>query len=43
MSPTDVLQLIKDKCVNFVDRRLTDTKGQKHNVTVPDQTLDYDF
>ena len=43
MSPADVLQLIKDKGVKFVDLRLTDTKGQEQHVTVPSHTVDEDF
>ena len=43
MSPADVLQLIKDKGVKFVDLRLTDTKGQEQHVTVPAHTVDEDF
>jgi len=43
MSPADVLQLIKEKGIKFVDLRLTDTKGQEQHVTVPAHTVDDDF
>ncbi len=43
MSPADVLQLIKDKGVKFVDLRLTDTKGKEQHVSVPARTVDEDF
>src|SRR5512135_1534718 len=35
MSPADVLKLIKDKEVKFVDFRFTDTKGKEQHVQVP--------
>jgi glutamine synthetase len=35
MSPADVLKLIKEKKVKFVDYRFTDTKGKEQHVTVP--------
>jgi hypothetical protein len=35
MSPNDVLQLIKDREVKFVDLRFTDTKGKEQHVSVP--------
>jgi len=35
MSASDVLKLIKDKDVQFVDLRFTDTKGKEQHVTVP--------
>ena len=34
-SPADVLQMIKDNDVKFVDFRLTDTKGKEQHVSVP--------
>jgi glutamine synthetase len=35
MSPAEVLKLIKDKKVKFVDYRFTDTKGKEQHVSVP--------
>ena len=35
MTPEDVLKLIKDKEVKFVDLRFTDTRGKEQHVTVP--------
>ena len=35
MTPDDVLKLIKDKEVKFVDIRFTDTRGKEQHVTVP--------
>src|SRR5690606_2220904 len=35
MSPAEVLKLIKDKNIKFVDYRFTDTKGKEQHVTVP--------
>ncbi len=43
MSPADVLKLIKDKGVRFVDLRLTDTRGQEQHVSVPSAVIDEDF
>jgi glutamine synthetase len=43
MSPADVLKLIKDKGVKFVDLRLTDTRGKEQHVTVPSHTVDDGF
>jgi len=43
MSPADVLKLIKDKGVKFVDLRLTDTRGKEQHVTVPSHTIDESF
>ena len=34
-SPADVVQMIRDNDVKFVDYRLTDTLGKEHHVTVP--------
>src|SRR4029450_13140372 len=34
-SPADVLKLIKDKEVKFVDLRFTDTRGKEQHVSVP--------
>ncbi len=35
MSANDVLKLVKDKEVKFVDFRFTDTKGKEQHVSVP--------
>jgi len=35
MSPAEVLQLVKDNEVKFVDFRFTDTRGKEQHVTVP--------
>ncbi|HEX7080975.1 MAG TPA: glutamate--ammonia ligase [Gammaproteobacteria bacterium] len=43
MSPAEVLQLIKEKGVKFVDLRLTDTRGKEQHVTVPAATVDESF
>ncbi len=40
LSPADVLKLIKDKEIRFVDFRFTDTKGKEQHVTVPSHTID---
>jgi glutamine synthetase len=40
MSPADVLKLIKEKGVKFVDLRFTDTRGKEQHVTVPSHTVD---
>ncbi len=43
MSTGDVIDLIKDKEVKFVDLRFTDTKGKEQHVTVPAAQADEDF
>src|SRR3989338_1625688 len=40
MSGADVLKMIKDKKVKFVDFRFTDTKGKEQHVSVPAGMLD---
>ena len=35
MTPAEVLGLIKEKDVKFVDLRFTDTIGKEHHVTLP--------
>lgn len=42
MSPNDVIQMISDNDVKFVDFRFTDTHGQEHHVSVPAKTVDED-
>jgi glutamine synthetase len=43
MSPADVLNLIKEKGVRFVDLRLTDTRGKEQHVTMPASQIDDGF
>jgi glutamine synthetase len=43
MSAADVLKLIKDKGVKFVDLRLTDTRGKEQHVSVPAHVVDSGF
>jgi glutamine synthetase len=43
MSAGDVLALIKDKDVKFVDLRFTDTKGKQQHVTLPSAQADEDL
>ena len=40
MSAADVLKLIKEKGVKFVDLRFTDTRGKEQHVTVPSHVVD---
>jgi len=40
MSAKDVLKMIKDNDVKFVDFRFTDTKGKEQHVSVPAHTID---
>jgi glutamine synthetase len=42
MSPADVLNLIQDKEVKFVDLRFTDTRGKEQHVSVPAKVFDQD-
>ncbi len=43
MNPAEVISLLKDKDVKFVDFRFTDTKGKEQHVTVPAHTIDDDL
>jgi len=43
MTPADVLKLMKEKDVKFVDLRFTDTRGKEQHVTVPSGVVDEDF
>ncbi|MBI2382026.1 MAG: glutamate--ammonia ligase [Gammaproteobacteria bacterium] len=43
MSVENVLKMIKDNEVKFVDLRFTDTKGKEQHVSVPARTVDQDF
>ena len=42
MSANDVMKMIEDKGVKFVDFRFADTKGKEQHVTVPAHTIDED-
>ena len=37
MSASDVLKIMKEKNVKFVDLRFTDTKGKEQHVTIPSE------
>ena len=43
MTPTDVLKLIKQEDVLFVDLRFSDTRGKEQHVTVPSGEVDKTF
>ncbi len=43
MTPAEILDLIKENDVKFVDLRFTDTKGKEQHVTVPAHVLDEDL
>ena len=40
MDAAEVIGLIKEKDIKFVDFRFTDTKGKEHHVTVPARVVD---
>jgi glutamine synthetase len=42
-TPKDVLQLISEKEVKYVDFRFCDTRGKEQHVTVPSSTIDEDL
>ena len=42
MSAQDVMKMIEDNEVKFVDFRFTDTHGKEHHVSVPSHTVDED-
>ncbi len=42
MAASDVLNMIKEKDVKFVDFRFTDTQGKEQHVSVPSHTIDED-
>ena len=42
MTPDDVLKMLKDKEVKFVDLRFTDTSGKEQHVSVPSKYFDKD-
>ncbi|MHB1659458.1 MAG: glutamine synthetase beta-grasp domain-containing protein, partial [Acidithiobacillus sp.] len=41
-SPSDVVKLIKEKDIKFVDFRFTDTKGKEQHVSVPGHVIEED-
>ena len=43
MAAKDVLKIIKDNDVKYVDFRFTDTRGQEQHVTVPASTVEDDL
>ena len=43
MSPADIMKLMKEKDVKFVDLRFTDTRGKEQHVTVPSHQIDDGF
>ncbi len=43
MTPAEILVLIKENDVKFIDLRFTDTKGKEQHVTVPAHVLDEDL
>ena len=42
MAVPDVLKMIQDTEVRFVDLRFTDTRGKEHHVTLPAHAMDAD-
>ena len=40
MSAKDVMKMIEDQDVKFIDFRFTDTIGKEQNVSVPAHTID---
>lgn len=42
MTPAEVMKLIEEKGVKFVDFRFSDTRGKEQHVTVPSRTVDED-
>jgi len=43
MTPAEVLDLIKDREIKFVDFRFTDTIGKEQHVTIPSHAVDEDL
>ena len=39
-SPADVLKMLKEKDVKFVDLRFTDTRGKEQHVSVPSKQFE---
>src|SRR4029450_2735705 len=42
-TPAEVLSMLKEKEIKFVDLRFTDTRGKEQHVTVPSHTIDAGF
>ncbi|WP_026289747.1 glutamate--ammonia ligase [Thioalkalivibrio sulfidiphilus] len=42
MSPADVMKMIKENGVKFIDFRFTDTRGKEQHVSVPAHTIEED-
>jgi len=42
MSAKDVMKIIEEQSVKFIDFRFTDTKGKEQHVSVPAHTVDAD-
>jgi len=43
MSAADILKMIKDNEIRYVDLRFTDTRGKEQHVTIPTTQVDEDF
>ena len=43
MTPAEVIGLLKEKEIKFVDFRFTDTKGKEQHITVPSHQVDEDL
>jgi len=43
MSAADILKMIKDNEIRYVDLRFTDTRGKEQHVTIPTTQIDEDF
>jgi glutamine synthetase len=43
MKPADVISMLKDQEVKFVDLRFVDTKGKEQHVTIPARDVDEGF
>jgi glutamine synthetase len=43
MTPAEVIALIKEREIKFVDLRFTDTRGKEHHVTIPGHAVDEDL
>ena len=43
MTINEILQLISDEAVKYVDLRITDSRGREHHVSYPAKDLDEDF
>jgi len=42
MTPSDILQLIHDENIEYLDLRITDSKGKEHHISYP-ADIDEDF